>query len=525
MAMAQAIDFDYRPTADIADIARCHADPMWRVCSGALYKISVKSDRGDGQVIEFRPNDAQMDLLRNLWYRNVILKARQRGFTTLIAIMWLDHALFNAEQRCGIVAQDLEAAQIIFRDKVKLAYENLPDTLRSIMPLARDSASELLFAHNNSSVRVATSVRSGTIHRLHVSEFGKICAKFPEKAQEVITGSLPAVPLDGVVVIESTAEGRDGAFYSMSKRAQALAESKARLSERDYRFHFVPWWSDSDYALPHEHFEITPDDIKYFASVESKIGIAITPAQRRWYVKTRDSDFSGNAELMWQEYPSFPDEAFQVSMDGVYYAIQLSQARRDGRICRAPHVDGIPVNTYWDIGNSDGTAIWLHQKVGRMNRFVGFIEGWGEPYSYFGMALQELRYLWGVHWVPHDAEQRRQQHDVVSAPIDELRKMAIGGRWEVVPRVADLSHGIQLMRDAFSQCEFDEVACAAGIKHLEGYRKQWNERIGAWSSTPIKNEHTEAADALRQFAQSQTKLLKTDGFATPLPKRRLANIF
>ena len=82
--------------------------------------------------------------------------------TTLIAILWLDHALFNADQRCGIIAQDRDAAKVIFRDKVKFAYNNMPEQLRERFPLAADNADELLFAHNNSSIRVATSMRSGT---------------------------------------------------------------------------------------------------------------------------------------------------------------------------------------------------------------------------------------------------------------------------------------------------------------------------------------------------------------------------
>ena len=49
--------------------------------------------------------------------RNIILKARQLGFTTLIAIPWLDTALFTPNMRCGIIAQDLGAAEVIFRDK------------------------------------------------------------------------------------------------------------------------------------------------------------------------------------------------------------------------------------------------------------------------------------------------------------------------------------------------------------------------------------------------------------------------
>ena len=117
------------------ELERCLRDPEWRLFSGCLYKIMVKGDSKDGEeadtfTMPFRPNRAQKRFISRLWHRNIILKARQLGFTTLIAILWLDHALFNADQRCGIIAHDREAAEAIFRDKVKYAYENLPEEIR-----------------------------------------------------------------------------------------------------------------------------------------------------------------------------------------------------------------------------------------------------------------------------------------------------------------------------------------------------------------------------------------------------------
>ena len=508
-----ARDYEFRPGSE-AELAQCLADPMWRICSGAIYKIMVKSDQDDlGSVVPFIPNSAQRRLIARLHSRNIILKARQLGFTTLVAILWLDHALFNADQRCGIIAQDREAAEVIFRDKVKLAYDRLPTELKAAMPLARDSASELLFAHNNSSIRVATSMRSGTIHRLHVSEFGKICAMFPLKAKEVVTGSLPAVPADGIAIIESTAEGQDGDFYKMTQRAMALQAQKTTLTQKDYRFHFFPWWQEAQYRIDGDVI-ITEKDREYFEKIEGEMNTTLTRAQRNWYVATRDADFSGDPEKMWQEYPGTPLEAFQVATDGKYYAVQIAAARKQGRIGPVPYVDGVPVNTFWDIGNSDGTAVWLHQRVGLQNRFIGFIEGWGEPYSYYVREMQKLGYFWGEHHLPHDAAHKRQQGDLVLAPVDELRKLPIAGTWLIVPRVSDISHGIQLTRSAFSESYFDEVGCKEGIAHLENYSKAWNDRAGCWSTTPKKDIHTEAADAFRQFAQGYTpKTSKTDDAA------------
>lgn len=422
--------------------------------------------------------------------------------TTLIAILWLDHALFVADQRCGIIAQDREAAEAIFRDKVKFAYENLPAEVKAMFPLARDSASELLFAHNNSSIRVATSMRSGTIHRLHVSEFGKIGAKFPDKAVEVVTGSLPAVPLTGIAIIESTAEGQDGEFYRMTKQAQADAEANRPLTQREYRFHFFPWHDNPEYEIAPDGVVITPKDHQAFDEIEAQVGKKITMRQRAWYCATRKGDFAGDPEKMWQEYPSTPEEAFKVSTEGTYYAVQLTAARQHGRICRVPFVTGTPVNTFWDIGNSDGTAIWFHQKVGPEHRWINFMEGWGEPYAHFVKQMQETGYVFGVHYLPHDADHKRQGSHANKSPKQMLEELAPGWRFEIVERIDEVIHGIQQVRDVFGQCWFDEVNCAAGLAHLSLYRKEWNARLATWSDRPRHDVHSEAADAFRQFAQA-----------------------
>ena len=95
----------------------------------------------------------------------------------------------------------------------------------------QDSADTLTFG-NNCSVRVSTSMRSGTLQYLHVSEFGKICAQEPEKAREIVTGALNTVEAGQFIVIESTAEGQEGPFYEMTQRARTRAVLGRRLSRR-----------------------------------------------------------------------------------------------------------------------------------------------------------------------------------------------------------------------------------------------------------------------------------------------------
>lgn len=498
-------------------------DPIWRLSSGALYKIIVKGDGDEeGLVVDFKPNRAQRRLLLRLHHRNVILKARQLGFTTLIAILWLDTALFSKEPvKCAIVAQDKEAAESIFRDKVRFAYAHLPDVLRERFPLRRDSASELVFEHNGAIIKVATSVRGGTIHRLHVSEFGKICAKFPDKAQEVITGSIPAVPKSGIVVIESTAEGQEGEFYKITQRAQALQEQGVKLSAKDYRMHFYPWWEAPEYTLQADSVVLSAADEAYFQQVEQIAHTRLSAEQRAWYVATRESDFSGDATKMWQEYPSFVTEAFQVSTEGCYYAAQLSKVRQDGRIVPRIPVLQVPVNTFWDLGRGDASAIWFHQFATMQHRFLHYYENSGEDLALYASVLQEMAlkhgYVYGTHYLPHDADHKRlgESADTNRSLRQILEGLMPGQRFEVVPRVTNLQSGIQVTRAAMASAWFDEVGCQLGIKRLSNYRKRWNKAIGAWSEEPLHDENSHGADAFRQWAQ---ELDRGNSFANTVHK-------
>jgi len=503
---------------DAAELERCLADPEWRLFSGCLYKIMVKGDDkigpngevepGDSFVMPFQPNRAQRRFLKRLWHRNLILKARQLGFTTLIAILWLDHALFNANQRCGIIAQDREAAEAIFRDKVRYGYENLPVEIRERFPLKRDSAVELLFAHNNSSVRVATSMRSGTIHRLHVSEFGKICAKYPDKAQEVVTGSIPAVPTNGVLVIESTAEGREGEFFKMVEQAEKNHAIRKKLTPRDYRFHFYAWWQEPKYRLDSRTVTITLEEHEYFDQVEARVkqdmGIEITidPDQRAWYVATKNADFTGAEEKMWQEYPSFPAEAFQISTEGNYYAKDMIAMRKRGGITTVPVLD-VPVNTYWDIGRSDGCAVWFQQELGGEDRFIDYYEGHYHDLRHYVAELRAKGYVYNKHFLPHDADHKRLS-DYNRSTKEMLEDLMPGETFEVMPRITELITGIQQTRKHMKGVYIDATRCALGIQRLEGYRKKYSRAETRFLDEPDKsNGCTEGADAFRQYAQAK----------------------
>jgi hypothetical protein len=224
------------------ELINCLKDRWWRLNN--LYYIKDK----EGKRVQFKLNWMQEDLFWNMHTFNLILKARQLGCTTFFALYFLDMCLWNSNLNAAIIADLAKNSREIFIDKVKYAYDNLNPIIKSLVQAYRDSATEMRFS-NGSVFRVSTSLRSGTVQLLHISEFGKICRESPQKAQEIIAGAINTVQAGQFITIESTAEGRDGHFYRMVKEAQEKQDKQLPLGALDFKLFFYPWWKHPEYAI------------------------------------------------------------------------------------------------------------------------------------------------------------------------------------------------------------------------------------------------------------------------------------
>lgn len=472
------------------------SDPWWRLNN--LYYIKDKQ----GNVVRFKPNWAQKFLYENMWYLNIVLKARQLGMTTFIQLFMLDRALFNDNQLCGIVAHNKEDAEHFFEDKIKFAYENLPEDLRNALRATSDTVRSLKFA-NGSQIRVGTSMRSGTYQYIHISEFGKMCAKYPDKAQEVITGTLNTIAPGQMAFIESTAEGPFGEFYDMCNTAQDLTQAvengDQHFTPLDWKFFFFPWFKHPDYVL-NEKVEIPEKLEVYFRELREEHGIDLSPQHKAWYVKKQ----AEQGDQMKQEFPATSAEAFERTTELMIFGKQLREARRERRITKIPIARGIPVNTFWDLGRNDVTAIWFHQHVEVRHHFIYYLEGRLQDLAYYVEQLQELkaehRWYYGVHYLPHDVEVTD-----LSARENKSRReiLAEAGLRPIttVPRVRELRAGIEMTRNKFAECYFDEEGCELGLRALHNYEWAYDELHRTTRETPARTWGKNGADAFRQFAQ------------------------
>jgi hypothetical protein len=454
---------------------------------GGFYTIKDKS----GKEVPFRINDDQERYLSGRHGLDIVLKARQKGFTTVIQLDMLDDCLFIPNTSAGVIAHNLTDAEAFFSDKIKFAYDRLPAEFREIVAATSDTVRSLKFS-NGSSIRVGTSLRSGTLQRLHVSEYGKLCAKFPEKAREVKSGAFNTVAVGQSIVVESTAEGHSGHFYELTKAAQDKQLKGDDLTALDFKFHFAPWFTSPEYEIADEVMETTAHR-EYFDKIEPHVirllGRPLNERQRAWYVKKSEQQ----GEDMKREYPSTPEEAFEASIEGAYFATEMRKMREQRRICRIPILNK-PVDVYWDLGVGDAMALTFKQQLGTEERIIDYYENSGEGFEHFARILNEKKYIYGRHYFPHDGDHR--SLGAVAKTKAEWAKEAGISPITVVPRIATEGAGIEASRAMLPSVWIDEERCARLIQCLDNYRKEWDDKLSTWKD---KARHDEFSHGYKSF--------------------------
>lgn len=458
----------------------------------------------EGHKIKFAPNWAQQELIENIHTLNIILKARQLGITTVICLLFLDACLFTSNLSAGLIAHTREDAEQIFK-KIKFAYDNLPEWLKKKRVAQSSSTRELTFS-NGSSIRVGVSLRSQTFQLLHISEFGKICSKYKDKAEEIISGSLNTITKGQNIFIESTAEGREGYFFDMCQEAQKIISPK----ELEFKFFFFPWWRHGEY-YDSESIKIRTDYQDYFDSLKAK-NVQLSDEQKWWYVRKGLIQ----RESMKKEFPSTAEEAFEEATEGLIYGRQIAEIRRSSHITNVPYDLHSKVYAAWDLGIGDETAIWIFQLIRKELHLIKYIENSGESLAWYIKYLKDLPYHIDLHFVPFDAASRELTTGLTR--IESARTLGI--EMQTVPNLT-IEDGIDQVRMLLNRCWFDQNQCSLGISRLENYKRSWNESRGCWNSRPLHDINSHGSDAFRYLALSLDYLNAQDSSPEELERQYL----
>lgn len=252
-------------------------------------------------------------------------------------------------------------------------------------------------------------------------------------------------------------------------------------------FPYTPRGKNHGYSL----YEMAKDNPEWHCSrltVDDTRAIPLSVVQSE-----RDAGMS--EEMIQQEFYC----SFEAPLFGSYYAPQMLKAEKDGRICNVPYDEHAKVETWWDLGIGDATAIWFVQRVGQEIHLIDYYENSGEALNHYVKVMAEKPYIYGDDVLPHDAAQREFQSG--KSRIDALKGL---GRRPILQKASKIEDGIEAVRAILSKCWFDKAKCARGIEALRQYRKEaapehlWRAKNEPeYRDRPVHDWASHGADAFR----------------------------
>lgn len=233
-------------------------------------------------------------------------------------------------------------------------------------------------------------------------------------------------------------------------------------------------------------------------------------------VVAQEELIEAKATMSNEEYAQEYECSFSAALIGSYYGSYMNDLEEKGQITSVPYDPNIGVETYWDLGIGDSTAIWFIQRVGKEVHVIDYLEESGKGLEWYAKKLKELPYAYDEHYIPHDGAAR----ELGTGRTRQETLQEHGIRTYIVPRQG-VDDGINAVRLALPSCWFDKVNCKRGIAALKNYQRKWDAKNKMFLGKPLHDWSSHGSDAFRQFGLSfnpQRKKNRTD-----LPRQAISD--
>ena len=284
-----------------------------------------------GHAVPFILNEAQEEVAKLILSKAfapipepvtlVIHKSRQMGISVLLAV--LEQYIVDRKQNLNIthLFPDEQLASQFFNEKWQPLAEGthpqlLPDMYPTVTPVPYIKVGAFHGRDMNCNIKIGgagspAAGRSGTQHVVILDEYA-----FYSNVNALERGILATQPKTGMVmtIYVSTANGMNW-FYDTVKQSESPDSRMEHL--------FLPWHMLKEYEMevkPGSRFydldlyKPTEYDMKLMDIFE-KAGYDPECWTRKmeWYDHVLDKEAKGDQDFMFQEYPSCPEESFEVT--------------------------------------------------------------------------------------------------------------------------------------------------------------------------------------------------------------------
>ena len=244
----------------------------------------------------------------------------------------------------------------------------------------------------------------------------------------------------------------------------------------------TPRGHNAFYELYHESMK----DDAWFCHLAKASDTGILPTEELEAAKTMMSISAYEQEF---------ECSWAANIEGAVYGRELQKCEQDTRITHVPYDTRYKVNTAWDLGVADATAIWFFQNVGKAIHVIDYYEQRNEGLPHFARILEEWGYLYGYHQEPHDIDHR--EIGTGKSRLETAYQLGINFR---VCKKIPIEDGIHAAQMALSRCWFDYDNCEQGLQALNQYHRAYNERTRSFRMSVVHDWSSHGADAFRYLA-------------------------
>jgi phage terminase large subunit len=404
-------------------------------------------------TIPFEPRPLQKALVGLLAVcRFVVAVCHRRFGKTVLAVNWLIKCAVTCKKirpRFAYIAPTYTQGKAVAWDYLKFYTSSIPGVKVNESELRVDFP-------NGAQIRIYGADNPDSLRGIYLDgavldEFGMMLAKV---FSEVIRPLL--VDREGWAFFIGTPNGKNQ-FYDIAQ------EAKRRSDAGD------PGWAFAEYRA-------------------SQTGV-LNPAELA----------AARTVMTADEYDQEFECSFEASVKGAIFGRELRALRENGQLTRVPYDPGMRVDTAWDIGHSDATAIWFLQRLytGEV-RVIDYYSNSQFPLSHYVQVLNQKGYTYGTHLAPHDMAVK----EFTTGHTRYEAALALGINFTISKRPQDkIDDAIHAARMLLPRCWFDAERCAQGIEALQNYR--WMEpatKQPTGRSQPVHDWASHAADAFQVYA-------------------------
>lgn len=211
---------------------------------------------------------------------------------------------------------------------------------------------------------------------------------------------------------------------------------------------------------------------------------------------------------------------FLAESEGAYYTQYIDRMRLEGRITQVPWEVNYPVHTAWDIGVRDSTTIIFFQNIGPNVHIIDCHENSKVGLEDYVHMLKAKPYTYGTHIAPHDIRVR--EFGTGFTRLEKARQLGIN--FMVAPGLT-IMDGIEAVRSTLGKVYINEAKCLPLIRSLEAYRQEYDSKNKIYRPTPLHNEASHWADAMRYLAITLPKTRDGHTSAEDLNRRYMEAIY